>query len=896
MRNFAIFFVLLFSVLSLRAQKFSTEFEESYAKAEYETALNLLNTESKKSDFFVQIKKAEILLRLSKIEEAAQAISEVKNLPSEKEGIDFELVRAEILLNKAQYDSALHIVNALFRFLEEKFPEEQNRIADAANIAGLIYWSAGKQSLALDYLQKALDIRRKIFGENHVETASVLNNIGLVFSQSGEFDKAKQHYENALLIFTKVLRTNHPKIANAYNNLGVIALQQNDFPSAISFFEEAKKIYETNFGNGHVNIAFVLNYLAQTELETKKVNEAKNYAVKALEIYRQNYGEKHPEISKTYNLLAKIALAERKSKRKKVRNALAFCQKSLQANSRNFESKNANDNPKNEDIYDPNIAASTLLLKGQILERYYGEVTLRTKHLKSALSALEQADLLSDKIRQSLRSKSDQIALSSRTYEIHEDGLRIALMLRKITLRKNFYTEKAFFFAEKSKAATLLAAVTDTDAKTFAKIPQTLLTTEKNLKDSIAFYEQKIAQKPSEKEEQNFRNRLFNLNKAYLDFSENLEKNFPEYYNLKHNKNLVSLAELQKIIPHDARFQSYFIAEKTNRIIVFGIEKNKIVISDLPKPEDFEKFVVGLRNAVKFKNDKLYAECAFRLYKELFPQKISKKIKYLTVIPDGILTSIPFECLLSKKKADTENISYTELPYLIKDFAIGYAFSATLLTQNSKKETQAVDKQNVFVCAPVRFAEAKLSDLPQTEKEVELICKQFDGEALSLTFENAHEGKIKSGILKDFSLIHFATHGTADEKSPDRSKILLSKESSSQEDGCLYAGEIYNLEIKADLVTLSACETGLGKRAKGEGVIGLSRAFLYAGAKNIIVSLWAVADESTANLMIAFYEKIRREAPLNEFSKTLQQAKKQSIAEGKFAHPYYWAAFVLIGN
>jgi CHAT domain-containing protein len=145
--------------------------------------------------------------------------------------------------------------------------------------------------------------------------------------------------------------------------------------------------------------------------------------------------------------------------------------------------------------------------------------------------------------------------------------------------------------------------------------------------------------------------------------------------------------------------------------------------------------------------------------------------------------------------------------------------------------------------------------------------------------------------------LHFATHGTVDEINPELSKIFLAQsQHETQEDGCLFAGEIYNLSLNADLVTLSACETGLGKQMKGEGIIGLSRAFLYAGAKNLIVSLWSVADESTANFMIDFYEKTAQNNAQKGFSESLQTAKKNMIQHEKYSAPYYWAAFILIGN
>jgi CHAT domain-containing protein len=157
----------------------------------------------------------------------------------------------------------------------------------------------------------------------------------------------------------------------------------------------------------------------------------------------------------------------------------------------------------------------------------------------------------------------------------------------------------------------------------------------------------------------------------------------------------------------------------------------------------------------------------------------------------------------------------------------------------------------------------------------------------------ATESAIKAGSLKDYSLVNFATHGIVDESSPELSRIYLQNESPS-EDGSLFAGEIYNLQFNADLVALSACETGLGKISKGEGVIGLSRALVYAGARNIVVSFWSVADESTAQLMTDFYRRMLKYKD-NTYSQDLRQAKLNLMTSEKYQSPFYWAPFVLIG-
>jgi CHAT domain-containing protein len=159
----------------------------------------------------------------------------------------------------------------------------------------------------------------------------------------------------------------------------------------------------------------------------------------------------------------------------------------------------------------------------------------------------------------------------------------------------------------------------------------------------------------------------------------------------------------------------------------------------------------------------------------------------------------------------------------------------------------------------------------------------------------AREETVKSEKLDDFRFIHFATHGFLDETRPGRSGLLLSRAPQSSEDGILQMGEIMRLKMNADLVTLSACSTGLGKLVNGEGILGLTRAFFYAGARTVAVTLWNVNDSATATLMASFYRHLNRGVPESE---ALRQAKLALLHSSQplWHHPYFSAAFVIEGE
>jgi len=351
------------------------------------------------------------------------------------------------------------------------------------------------------------------------------------------------------------------------------------------------------------------------------------------------------------------------------------------------------------------------------------------------------------------------------------------------------------------------------------------------------------------------------------------------------------------------------------------------------------------------KSIKTFQNLSFEFYNLLFPKDViseleKAKIETIIIIPDDRLATIPFEALLTKKYdakwTGWNNKEYfSNMPYLLKKYNVSYNYSANLFYKTFKKKKQnkikITELNDWLAFAPIFDDEdisgttiktrnllknaatdssgignsraflndgTHISPLPGSELETKSIFNIFEKnnkKAVLKTHKFANESFVKSGELAKYRYLHFATHGIVNADKPELSAIILAQDSSNTEDNILYSGEIYNLKINADLTVLSACETGLGKISTGEGVIGLTRALLYAGSKNIIVSLWQVSDASTNKLMVNFYDnflnvKTKKSKKLINFSKHLQQAKLELINESKFAHPYFWSPFILVGK
>jgi CHAT domain-containing protein len=836
-------------------------------------------------------KKAEAQIKLGKFDAALATLNETKtqadqsNLPllQGATATNFGL----LYLMQGRNDLALESLTSALNIFEQGGKSETLEAAQALAHLGNLYRATGKYAQAEEQLNRVLAIRQRYLKDNNELIAASYNDLGLVFSVTNA-DKALDYYEKALTIYQNLHGKEHPKIATANTNIGFVYRSLELYGDAVNNFESALKIWEKVYPQPHASKAFALFNLGATYSKMGDQKAARGYYERALKMYEDSYGNKHPEIARVLNALGDLDLAE-----DKFDVALSNYQRALQANIKDFNSADVQKNPNTKNFYDGNVLLNTMLSKAQAFEgRHFGK-TLKFEDFTLSLQTLQVCDTLIEKLRQQITNESDKLSLGSVANEVYANGVRISFEAAQVAFRKKTYFESSFYFAEKSKSAVLLEAISDANAKSFAGIPADLLEEEKTLKTAIALCAQKLAQKPSEDEEKYLREASFSLNRSYEAFTRKLEAQFPEYFNLKFNAAAPSISQLQNKLNDRTALLSYFTDEKNNRLYIFQISKKKFSISDHALPKDFDRYITGLRNGLFFNDLKTYLRASGELSKILLPKKIPSSVNSLVILPVGRLSIIPFETLFSEEPNGTS--TFNDLPYLIRKYSIRYEFSAGLILQ--KKQTQPSQAPAIFLCAPVSFPEKEnLNELPGTEAEVKEIASLFAAKHYSsglYTRAQADESRVKSPELKSFTHIHFATHGIVDESNPELSRIFLRSDVAS-EDGNLFAGEIYNLTLDANLVTLSACQTGLGKISKGEGVIGLSRALVYAGARNIIVSFWSVADESTAELMKDFYRQMLQEGK-GDFSADLRDAKLNLIQNKKYSAPYYWAPFILIG-
>jgi CHAT domain-containing protein len=397
----------------------------------------------------------------------------------------------------------------------------------------------------------------------------------------------------------------------------------------------------------------------------------------------------------------------------------------------------------------------------------------------------------------------------------------------------------------------------------------------------------------------------------------------------------LSLREIQELLDEHTALLEYFLGEDGSYLFV--VTRQGLSAHSLPRRRDLAALVDRVSSAVS-KYSRLRAQYlardAYGLYRALISPAAAeiRGKSHLILAPDEFLHSLSFEVLLTGPVPDA-GARTRDWPFLIRERSVSYVPSAgvmaQLLTERPRNEaspepgklfvgfgdpgeTPARDRNAAIVsgvtgiCASPGERQAgrrtaRAADgagpqaLPGARDEVCRIARLFPADqAAVFTGPDATEENVKtSPLVASARNLHFAVHGFLDESHPDRSGLQLARGSSSVEDGLLRVREISNLDLHADLVVLSACQSGMGRVISGEGLIGMSRAFLYAGAGSIVVSLWKVDDEATSDLMVSFYSQLRA---VGDKSEALRRAKLELIDQSRYSHPYFWAAFILVGR
>lgn len=724
--------------------------------------------------------------------------------------------------------------------------------------------------------------------------------IAKMYTEEGKYDLAEQFYDKNIryILQTKPndlasLNANYSLMAELYGKKGRIEISNGYFKRALGFY-----LKDPSGTNGIIATA---HNLSENYLKLSKTDSAQFY----LKLAKGHLFDTHHFSSYHHRVKAKLeqkldhydaalkelnlALTLEKDKwNNSINESVALIYNEigvLQAAFGQHASAVSNYNlglGQIEDFGQEGTTALKLLKNKSVSLNSIGHID----NYKTTLETVNLGIKTLDTLKPTFRSKADQLFLIEDAFPLFESGLEAAYQLYASS-NDDSYLDLAFRYAEKSKSVLLLEALLESKATEFADIPKDVLEREGELKSEITYLEKQI--KNSEGDLIDQKDALFSFKEEYRQLVRKLETDYKNYYDLKYNTTTVSLEETQAVLSKNELIISYFYGNTAIYAIALNRSEKKML--RVPIHADLEaniKKVYQMLSDPKSDVTEL-GNTTNEIYELLLKPILNSGVqKKLIIIPDGLLNYLPFAALNTNKESIT---------YLAEGHAVSYVNSATLLSELKQRQPR---QHTLLAFAPsfdgtvtiTNTDRGKLLPLPNNKREVEQLLTSFNGR--SFVDKDASLKNFKSQISA-FGMVHLATHAVFDDTAPEYSYLAFSQNTNTNEN-LLYVADLYNLKINADLVTLSACESGIGDLKRGEGFISLARGFFYSGASSIASTLWKINDASTTTLMGDFYKNLA-----DGNTKDLAMQKAQIVfldtnRQNGLSHPYYWSAFMVSGN
>ena len=815
---------------------------------------------------------------------------------SEKAGDKGRAAWAMVLLSAAisyqgRISEALEIVQKSVPVARES--GDKKVLEQALNSLASITGGLGRYEESLGYFYQCLDLAREI-NDPTMQYISLLN-IGEAYVRSDDPDKAELPLQESLRIARELkpnLRASNPSkkaTEMALLNLGGMEMARQHYRAALNYYEQV----HVSKPESSLWVVAALQGMAASYEQLGEPQRAIEFIDQAIPI-----AEKAASGAEYRNLLSELGVNQ-----EKVGNLDAALASENRALALMHETGG---DPDSEWQVESRIAH---------IERALGNKEQALEHYKKSIRGIE---LLRSVALNTEEGRAGVVERSRATYAETADLL--------IDLDR---PREALEMAERGRARAFLDMLAESRVGVADELTPDQRKQESAILARVSSAQRKLwNQNASSDEKKKNEAGLTSAEDELEKFHLQIRQGNPHYASLQYPKPIHVLEVQSKLVDDRTALIEYLLGEK--RSLAWVVTKDKVAIAILPARKDIEERVAAYRKVLDERVSVLTLQKSLTrinvlgqdLYGSIFKplENGVGSSQTLIIVPDGTLAYLPFEALVT-------TYGHGKPTYLAEKLAIVYAPSAsalvtvdemnrpitprrTLLAFGDPRVPSSSASNHVASAHDVGTAAVKprdaagdytergfsLSRLPYTRDEVLAISSLFPVAQRQVYLgAEATEEAVKAAKLDDFRFIHFASHGFLDERKPDRSGILLSSAPQSAEDGILQVDEIMRLKLNADLVTLSACSTGLGKLVSGEGILGLTRAFFYAGARNVAVSLWNVNDSATATLMQSFYRNLARGLPEGE---ALRQAKLSllSSSEASWRHPYFWAAFTIEGQ
>jgi CHAT domain-containing protein/tetratricopeptide (TPR) repeat protein len=785
-------------------------------------------------------------------------------------------------------------------------------ILTTLNNIGNIHQFQSHYPQALEYFQKSLKLAQDT--GNKLGVGLALGNIGIVYQYQGNYTQSLEHHQSSLKIAEEM--GNKAGIGNAMHNIGLVHQLQGNYTQALDYYYKSLKIAEdsgnkTEIGIRLDSIGIAYQYqgndakaLENHQRSLKLAEEIGNKIEIAIRLNNigsiyQSQGN-HTQALENYQRSLKIA--EELGNKAGIGNVLNNIGRVYQSRDNNEQAIEFANRAADlaQQINSPGQLWESRILAGQAYHTL-NQPEQAKKAFADAIAAIEETR---NQIAGDEQQQQQFFAEKLSPYY----GM-VGLLIGQHNLME------AFAFAERAKARALLGVLQTgklniTRAMTLTEKQQEQKFNSELVSLNAQIYKEKLLKQQDQKRLDYLNSRL---NQARLEmeaFQTSLYAAHPELKIQRGQVQTITLSEAATLIPDSKTALLEFVVSD-DQTYLFILTKNasqsapdlKVYTIDI-KQKELAKLCSDFRQRLADRRIS-YQDIAAKLYNLLLKPvrtQLMGKTNWV-IIPDGVLWELPFQALQPARNH-----------FLIEDCAISYAPSLTVLQKMVKagKRNTMLTNTLLAVGNPIIgtetstrvktvFMDEQLLPLPDAERQVKLLQKLYTpSRSIVYIGQQAGEAKVKAEAGNS-RILHLATHGILNDASPMYSQIVLAhNEADTNEDGLLEAWEIMNLELNADLVVLSACETARGKLGAGEGMIGLAWAFFVAGSPATVVSQWKVESVSTTELMVAFHKNLQtatdRQNPKMTKAEAMRRAALKLLKTQDYRHPFYWAAFVIIGD
>lgn len=803
-------------------------------------------------------------------------------------------------------------------------------LAATMKLCGLNFFYNGEYDKALALLENLPEIPKS--KKNAATRAEGMLITAIIKRERGDIGKALDLLNTSL----KLARESGFAATefSALFSLTTVYVSLGDYISAIQIAEEAVKLTQDNYNNQLLCLSYkgvALEELDRTEEAKQVFEEIWNGISKVsnpviLPMILNNAGYYY---QRTGNLKRSIQLFEQSIDSLKASpNAHNLCtmynnlahsylisgnlEEAETTSQRSYEIINATGNNAQKAMY------------------YFNKADLhyRRNNFKEAIADIERSIEFLEQFRDSISGQELRTTFFARSRKIYELYIEILLQIGG-----EQQLAKALTLSERARARTLLETLLIAQADISRGINLELREQERALKGKITDLSQqqvKLTIRKAPKEViASIAEQMSRIQEEYQALQSRIRKESPVYAALTQPLQIDLDRIRAEVTDSDTAFLEYLLTDRQSYLWV--VTSDSIKVHTLPSRDEIERIAIPLYNLISHRSEtkrnltvieeqglaQNSSELALKLSQVvLLPALKGLKQKRLLIAADGVLQYIPFAAL----PLDNQQPLITSYETINIPSALTLAVMRKQRQQSQSQSKMIVMADPVFETSDPRVVQnlsarkqpsekSLLNDvalratggniprLPGTRLEASRIKALFrSGEAVTVTDFDASRELALSGRLASYQMIHFATHGFVNTEKPELSGLVLSlvdRDGNSQQ-GYLLLQDVYNLNLPAEIVVLSACQTGLGREIRGEGLVGLTRGFMHAGARRVVVSLWSVSDVGTAELMMRFYRGYVKEKL--SAAEALRRAQLSMLKERRWRDPFFWAAFQLQGD